>query len=142
VAGTGAGRVSGMPRFGRVGSMPRFGAAAWRLVVALNWLPAIAGVAAVMLALSAPPVPAALPRTPPLPATSLPSRPGEPGIDINRLDAATLADVLPGVGVALAERIVVYRTLFGPLRSADDLLALGLSAAAVERVRHLLRYGT
>jgi competence protein ComEA len=42
-------------------------------------------------------------------------------IDLNAADTATLAS-LPGVGPALASRIVAFRELNGPFASADELL--------------------
>lgn len=41
-------------------------------------------------------------------------------IDINTADAATL-EALPGVGPALAQRIVAYRMAHGPFATVQDL---------------------
>ncbi len=41
-------------------------------------------------------------------------------LDINSASAEELAD-LPGIGAALAERIVDYRTATGPLETVEDL---------------------
>lgn len=41
-------------------------------------------------------------------------------LDINSASAEELAD-LPGIGAALAERIVDYRTEHGPFETAEDL---------------------
>lgn len=45
-------------------------------------------------------------------------------VDLNRADAEQLAS-LPGIGPALAERIVVVRKTSGPFASLDDLLEVG-----------------
>jgi competence protein ComEA len=42
-------------------------------------------------------------------------------VDLNAADAATLA-TLPGIGSAMAQRIVDFRELNGPFSSLDDLL--------------------
>jgi len=47
---------------------------------------------------------------------------GQP-ININLASAADL-ETLPGIGPALASRIVAYRAANGPFKSADDLLAV------------------
>lgn len=41
-------------------------------------------------------------------------------IDINTA-SVELFDALPGIGPALAERIVEYRTKYGPFKNVDDL---------------------
>ncbi len=46
--------------------------------------------------------------------------PAEP-VDLNRADAATL-ETLPGIGPALADRIVAFRELNGPFAGIDELL--------------------
>ncbi len=56
-------------------------------------------------------------------------------IDVNRADAAAL-DALPGVGPALAARIVAWRTANGPFRSPEDLLSVsGIGDRTLERLR-------
>lgn len=45
-------------------------------------------------------------------------------VDLNRADASEL-ESLPGIGAALAERIVAVREASGPFASADDLLDVG-----------------
>jgi competence protein ComEA len=48
-------------------------------------------------------------------------RPPTAPIDVNAADATQLEE-LPGIGPSLAERIVAFRGLNGPFRSADELL--------------------
>ncbi len=45
-------------------------------------------------------------------------------VDLNRADTSEL-ESLPGIGAALAERIVAVREASGPFASADDLLDVG-----------------
>jgi competence protein ComEA len=42
-------------------------------------------------------------------------------IDLNNASAAKL-ETLPGVGKVLAERIIAYRTTYGPFRRAEHLM--------------------
>lgn len=60
-----------------------------------------------------------------------PAAGGSPGaapsagrLDINRASAADL-EALPGIGPALAARIVAHRAAHGPFTSVEDLLAVG-----------------
>ena len=65
------------------------------------------------------------------PRPSLPSRP----IPINTATAAQL-DALPGIGPALAQRIIDYRTEHGPFTSIDDLTKIrGIGPALMEKIR-------
>jgi competence protein ComEA len=60
-------------------------------------------------------------------------------IDVNRSDAAALAEV-PGIGRAIAARIVELRELQGPFASLDELLDVaGMTASRLERARPYLR---
>ena len=67
--------------------------------------------------------------------------PANPGtqlekIDINQADAATLAQVLDGVGVVKAQEIVAYREQFGNFRSIEQLAEVnGIGPATIERNR-------
>ena len=62
-------------------------------------------------------------------------------IDINTASAAEL-DELPGIGPALAERIVALRSERGPFRSVDELeLVEGISERTVEQLRPLVALG-
>jgi competence protein ComEA len=64
-------------------------------------------------------------------AASPPSGP----IDINRATADEL-DALPGVGPALAARIVAWRTANGPFTAVEDLLGVaGIGERTLERLR-------
>ena len=59
---------------------------------------------------------------------------------MNTLSANDLAAQLPGIGPVYAARIVHARTFFGPLQSADDLRALGIPDATIERVLPLISF--
>jgi competence ComEA-like helix-hairpin-helix protein len=60
-------------------------------------------------------------------------------IDLNRASAEDLAAV-PGIGPALARRIVDYRQAHGPFRKIDDLeeKVLGFGAKKVEKIKAYL----
>lgn len=56
-------------------------------------------------------------------------------IDINTADAGQL-EALPGVGPAIAERIIEHRESNGPFRSVDDLVEVsGIGPATLEKIR-------
>ncbi len=60
-------------------------------------------------------------------------------VDINTADAATLAEVMTGIGPAKAEAIVTYRNEHGPFSSVDDLaLIKGIGVATIDRNRDKL----
>jgi competence protein ComEA len=62
-------------------------------------------------------------------------------VDVNRAGRDELV-TLPGVGPALADRILEHRRLQGPFRSPEDLLAVpGIGPATLERIRPLVRVG-
>jgi competence ComEA-like helix-hairpin-helix protein len=62
-------------------------------------------------------------------------------IDINHASAVELTE-LPGIGPALAARIVAYRAERGPFRAVDDLVAVkGIGPATVEGLRELAVVG-
>jgi competence protein ComEA len=56
-------------------------------------------------------------------------------VDINTASASELEE-LPGVGPAIAGRIVQHREINGPFSSVDDLLEVsGIGPATLERIR-------
>jgi competence protein ComEA len=68
---------------------------------------------------------------------------GEAGeaLDPNNADVAALQQ-LPGIGPALAQRIVESREREGPFRTADDLLRVrGIGPVVLERIRPRIRLG-
>jgi competence protein ComEA len=66
------------------------------------------------------------------------ARPPAPPLDLNRASLAELVR-LPGVGPALAARIVLAREVDGPFASVDDLRRVrGLRRATFERLRTLV----
>jgi competence protein ComEA len=59
-------------------------------------------------------------------------------ISLSRADQATL-ETLPGVGPALAERIIAFREKHGPFQAVSDLLAVsGIGPAILERLSDLV----
>lgn len=59
-------------------------------------------------------------------------------VDLNAADATTL-QTLPGIGPAMAERIIDHRTTEGPFTSVDQLSAVsGVGPATMERLRDLV----
>ena len=76
------------------------------------------------------------PPPPPPPPPTAPER-----LDLNQADAAALTE-LPGVGPALAERILAHRQQAGPFASPDDLTGVrGIGPALVERLRSQITVG-
>lgn len=81
--------------------------------------------------------------TPPVSAPAAPGPPGAPApgddsralIDLNTSDAGAL-EQLPGVGPAIAARIIEHREKNGPFRSVDDLIEVsGIGPATLEKIR-------
>ena len=64
---------------------------------------------------------------------------GKP-VNVNRADAAMLADSLDGIGLAKAQAIVAWRTQHGAFKRAEDLTEVkGIGARTVERNRGFIR---
>lgn len=65
--------------------------------------------------------------------------PGDGTVDLNAADQAALEE-LPGIGPALAERIVAWREENGRFRTVDDLLAVpGIGEKVLEGLRDGVR---
>lgn len=76
------------------------------------------------------------------PAPQLPAEPEPRGpVDVNTADTEAL-QTLPGIGPALAERIIAYRTEHGPFRRVEDLLEVkGIGEATLEKLRQEVTVG-
>lgn len=60
-------------------------------------------------------------------------------VDINRASATEL-ESLPGIGPALAQRIIAWRETEGPFGAVDDLLAVsGIGPSVLEGLREMAR---
>lgn len=96
----------------------------------------LAGIAPHLALAPAPTVLAALPRNGPAVERSAPrAAPAGAPVNLNTATAADL-DALPGIGPALAERVVAYRTQHGPFRSVEELEKVpGIGPSLVSRVR-------
>ncbi|MCM8747098.1 ComEA family DNA-binding protein [Thermomicrobium sp. CFH 73360] len=84
--------------------------------------------------------------TPGAASEGIPSRAGpvpqDETIDVNRATVAEL-ERLPGVGPALAQRIVAYREEHGPFRSIEELAEVpGISARMVAEWANLVTVGS
>lgn len=72
-------------------------------------------------------------------ADSAPAQPGTDVVDINSATSAQL-QTLPGIGPALADRILAWRDASGPCRSPDSLLEVsGIGPARLAALRDLVR---
>jgi competence protein ComEA len=68
-------------------------------------------------------------------AKPLPASP----VDLNMADGEGL-QALPGIGPALAQRILAYREVHGPFRTPEELLQVpGIGLKRWERIRHAIR---
>ena len=66
---------------------------------------------------------------------------GKP-VNINRADAATLADSLDGIGMAKAQAIVEWRKQHGAFKSIEQLGEIkGIGQRTLERNRAFIRLG-
>ncbi len=113
--------------------------------LALRLLTAAAAVGALVLAgltAAAGPRPERPERPAAAPALTTPSQLPRGSLPINLLPPDELAERLPGIGPSYAARIAHVRTIFGPLRSADDLSALGIPSATVRRIAPLISFRT
>lgn len=73
-------------------------------------------------------------------AGSVPTSTGR--VNVNTASAAEL-QTLPGIGPALSQRIIDYRTQNGPYSSLDDLASVrGISSRMVEELRDLATTGS
>lgn len=81
-----------------------------------------------------------LPEEPPPPSPRPPAAPSYAHIiNINTASAAEL-ELLPGIGPALAGRIVDYRTTSGPFRTVDDITKVrGIGPKTLEKLRARIR---
>ena len=62
-------------------------------------------------------------------------------IDLNAADSEAL-QALPGIGPALAGRIIAYRSAHGPFQSLDELLEVeGIGEETLAQIRPMLRIG-
>lgn len=62
-------------------------------------------------------------------------------VDLNRATAAEL-EKLPGIGPALAARIVAWRETHGPFKTVEDLLAIpGIGPKTLEGLRDKVTVG-
>lgn len=63
-------------------------------------------------------------------------------IDVNQATVEQLADALPGIGPAKAQRIVEWRSIHGPFQQLEQLLEVnGIGPKTLERIRPLIRIG-
>jgi len=88
--------------------------------------------------------PSTSPNTPATDATAqtTAAKPATALIDLNTADRETL-DLLPGIGPAMAERIVNDREANGPFESVDDLVRVhGIGSRTVNNIRHLVTVST
>ena len=68
-----------------------------------------------------------------------PTRKADFVVDVNHAEVAELVE-LPGVGQAIAERIVEYRKQNGPFKSVDDLREVtGIGPKTLEALRPHVR---
>lgn len=69
------------------------------------------------------------------------AQPLTPKVNVNTAGIAEL-QTLPGIGPALAGRVVAYRQEHGPFRSVEDLLAVkGIGARLVTKLRDRVTVG-
>ncbi len=111
-------------------------------------LDAVPGIGPALLAgitphVALPPAPARAQAAPSVGVTARVTAPGQSAgpINLNTASAVEL-QALPGIGPALAERIVAWRTEHGSFASVDDLRKVsGIGAVKLERIRPMARVG-
>lgn len=87
------------------------------------------------------PPPPAFAATPPAPVRTAPAtHASNVTVDVNAADEETLRE-LPGVGPALAKRLIAYRNSNRGLRSPEDLAAAGLPPHILARVVDFVTFG-
>ncbi len=103
-----------------------------------RWIPGTMLVLACALALAVPPPAHAAEKG----ATSAaPAKSADATVDVNTATVDDLVKV-PGIGDALAQRIVEFRTKNGPFERVDDLLKVrGIGEKSLEKLRPHLRAG-
>lgn len=117
--------------FRRPRAEPRFWAAVLLVLGLLTWT---------AVRLVPPPPPAQPPLGPvDIPAVVIPIEFKLPGkLNINRASPTELEN-LPGIGPALAARIVAFREAHGPFASVDDLVRVsGIGPKTIDRLRDLV----
>jgi competence protein ComEA len=83
------------------------------------------------------------------PPAEIPSQPSIPGSEVEpdapiNINNATAHDLgrLPGIGPAIAERIIEYRIYNGPFQTVEELAGVsGISERMVDEFRHLISLG-
>lgn len=64
---------------------------------------------------------------------------GAPVVNINKADAEMLA-LVPGIGEELAERIIAYRTAYGPFSSVDEITYVkGIGDKNFEKIKDYIK---
>lgn len=103
-----------------------------------RWIPGTMLVLACALGVAVPPPAHAAEKGTP---TAAPAKAGDAAVDVN---AATVDELvkIPGIGEALAQRIVEFRTKNGPFERVDDLLKVrGIGEKSLEKLRPYVRAG-
>ena len=111
-------------------------------------LDAVSGIGPALLAgitphVSLPAAPAQAEVTPPVPAVTAAVRPPATSGPVN-LNTASVAELqtLPGIGPAIADRIVGWRTAHGSFASVDELQNVpGIGPKKLEQIRPMARVG-
>lgn len=84
-----------------------------------------------------------VPTLPPA-ASDSPASEGQSPTTLLNINTATVEelDALPGIGTVTAQRIVDYRTQFGPFATVDDLtLVFGIGTATLAQIKPLITVG-